>query len=304
MIWVIGSKGMLGTEVCRTLKENKIDFIGTDSNVSILDFKVLEEFAAGKKISFIVNCAAYTAVDKAESDEENARALNAEGPRNIARLAKKIGCPLIHISTDYVFNGSATSPITEDFPIKPIGVYGQTKAEGEKAVAEETNDYYILRTAWLYGYNGKNFVYTMIHAMNARDNLKVVNDQRGTPTNCTTLANVILKIVQSRDSSAAPQNDKIPYGIYHVTDEGETTWFDFAKEIFTRGLEAGIVTNKNCAVNPCATSEYPTPAKRPAYSVLSKKKIQKTLGIKLPEWQESLKSFINSSCFDKKRIEL
>ena len=316
MIWIIGCNGMLGTQVCRTLEEKNLSYTGTDSAVSILDYAALENFANGKDISFIVNCAAYTAVDKAESDADFARALNCDGVRNIARLAKKLSVPLIHISTDYVFDGTASSPIAENSPIKPIGVYGETKATGEKALQEETDDFYILRTAWLYGFYGKNFVYTIIRAMNARESVKVVADQRGTPTNCETLSNVILRIIQCRDSSASPQNDERlpqnvvsttlnhqpPNGIYHVTDEGETTWFDFTKEIFAQGCEAGIITNKNCVINPCTTAEYAasgTPAKRPAYSVLSKAKIQKTLGITLPEWQESLKSFIHSAHLTK-----
>jgi len=298
MVWLIGNKGMLGTQLCHTLSENKIEFTGTDSNVSILDYQALEDFASGKEISCIVNCAAYTAVDKAESDAEFARALNADGPRNIARLAKKLGCPLIHISTDYVFDGTASSPIAEDSPIKPIGVYGETKALGETVIAEEMSDFYILRTAWLYGFYGKNFVYTMIRAMNLRDSVKVVSDQRGTPTNCETLAGVISKIIGKRLDGETVCN-----GIYHVTDLGEITWFDFAKEIFARGVEHGLITNKECSVNPCATEEYPTPAKRPAYSVLDKSKIQNELGITLPDWKEMLGKFINSTLFDKKRIE-
>ncbi|MBQ4379161.1 MAG: dTDP-4-dehydrorhamnose reductase [Treponema sp.] len=311
MVWIIGASGMLGSQVCRTLSENKIDFTGTDSNVSILDYQALENFASDKEISCIVNCAAYTAVDKAESEIDAARALNAEGPRNIARLAKKLGCPLIHISTDYVFDGASTplcnqTPYTEDMPVKPIGAYGLTKAEGEKAVSEETGDFYILRTAWLYGFSGKNFVYTMIRAMNSRESVKVVSDQRGTPTNCETLANVILKIIQNRTverTLSGGEMPEIPNGIYHVTDLGETTWFDFTNEIKKQALEAGILKNQNCIVNPCSTSEYPTPAKRPAYSVLDKSKIQKELGITLPEWQKSLGKFIKSVRFDKNRAE-
>ena len=298
MIWLIGNKGMLGNEVCRTLLKSKIDFVGTDSEVSILDYSALESFAAEKSVSFIVNCAAYTAVDKAESDVDFARKLNADGPRNIARLAKKLGVPFIHISTDYVFDGTASSPIAEDAPIKPIGVYGETKAEGEKAIAQETSDFYILRTAWLYGWSGKNFVYTMIRAMNTHESVKVVNDQKGTPTNCVTLASVILNIIQKRLGGQT-----VPNGIYNVTDLGEITWFDFTKEILAQGAENGLIMNKTCVVNPCTTAEYPTPAKRPAYSVLDKSKTQKTLGIELPDWKESLKVFLNSDLFDKSRVE-
>lgn len=297
-VWVIGRNGMLGSQVCRTLSENKVEFLGTDSDVSILDYEALEGFAFGKGVSFIVNCAAYTAVDKAESENEKARALNADGPRNIARLAKKLGVPFLHISTDYVFDGNASSPITEDTPIKPLGVYGATKAEGEKAIAEETDDFYILRTAWLYGWSGRNFVYTMIRAMNTHESVKVVNDQKGTPTNCVTLATVILRIIEKRAGG-----EKVPNGIYHVTDLGETTWFGFTNEIRKQALERGILTNKDCAVNPCRTDEYPTPAKRPSYSVLDKTKVQETLGIRLPEWRESLAGFLGSGMFDGERIK-
>lgn len=292
MIWVIGCNGMLGTELCRLLKENKIDFEGTDRSVDITDFSSLEKFAAGKKFDFIVNCAAYTAVDKAESESSLAEKLNCEGPKNIARLAKKISAKLIHISTDYVFDGTASSPLSEDLPISPIGVYGKTKADGEKAVQEETSEYYILRTAWLYGWDGKNFVYTMIRAMNTHSAVKVVNDQKGTPTFCGDLAEVILKITEKN----------IPYGVYHVTDLGEISWWNFAVEIKKQGIEQGLITNPDCAVNPCTTADYPTPAKRPAYSVLSKKKIQSALGINLPDWKESLRVFMESSLFNKEMI--
>ena len=302
-VWVIGRNGMLGSQVCRTLSENKVEFLGTDSDVSILDYTALEGFAAGKKISFIVNCAAYTAVDRAEGEAGKARALNSDGPRNIARLAKKLGVPFLHISTDYVFGGASASlgnriPYTEDMPVNPIGVYGATKAEGEKAVAEETGDFYILRTAWLYGWSGRNFVYTMIRAMNTHESVKVVDDQKGTPTNCVTLATVILRIIEKRASG-----EVVPNGIYHVTDLGETTWFDFTNEIRKQALERGILTNKGCAVNPCRTDEYPTPAKRPAYSVLDKTKVQETLGIALPDWRESLAGFLGSGMFDGERIK-
>lgn len=298
MVWIIGNKGMLGCQLSKTLSENKIDFTGTDSEVSILDYSALENFTEGKNISFIVNCAAYTAVDKAESDAEFAGKLNAEGPSNIAKIAKKLNCPLIHISTDYVFDGKASEPITEDTPVKPIGVYGSTKAQGEKNIAAEWNDYYILRTAWLYGFYGKNFVYTMCRLMNKNDSIKVVGDQKGTPTNCETLAGVISKIISERLNGKSVKN-----GIYNVTDLGQITWFDFANEIYKLGFEKGHITNRMCSIKACSTSEYPTPAERPAYSVLDKAKIQKELGIELPDWQASLGSFMSSKNFDNKRIE-
>ena len=294
MIWLIGCKGMLGTEIARQLSENKIEFVGTDIDVDITNPQALESFVQGKKISYIINCSAYTAVDKAESDADFAKKLNEDGPRNIANLAKQIQAKMIHISTDYVFDGSGSSPYTEDMPIAPIGVYGKTKAAGEEAVRQSLAEHYIIRTAWLYGWAGKNFVYTMIRAMNSHDSVKVVNDQKGSPTFAGDLADVIIKIIQKQD---------VPYGTYHCTDLGEITWWDFTNEIKKQGIALGLITNKDCIVNPCTTDEYPTPAKRPAYSVLSKDKIQKALGTTLPLWKDSLALFLKSEFFDKGRIE-
>ena len=296
MIWVIGYKGMLGNEICRQLTENNIQFVRSDVDVDITDIEALDQFAKCWAVTWIINCAAYTAVDKAESDIELAHKLNVDGPANIAKVAKKYGAKLIHISTDYVFDGTGDTPRTEDMPVAPIGVYGVTKAKGEEAVRNNTDKYYILRTAWLYGWAGKNFVYTMIRAMNTHDAVKVVNDQKGTPTFAGDLAKVILQIIDDKTVS---------YGTYHVTDLGEITWWDFTNEIKKQGIEAGWINEKgkNCVVNPCTTDEYPTPAKRPAYSVLSKDKIQKTLGITLPYWKESLKVFLDSEMFDKERIQ-
>lgn len=297
MIWVTGCTGMLGSDLCRRLCESKLDFVASDSRVDVVDYSALESFADGKDIDFIVNCAAYTAVDKAESEEGRASAINSLGPENLARLAKKIGAKLLHVSTDYVFDGSGDTPFTEDMAVAPLGVYGKTKADGEKRVAEIFPDYYILRTAWLYGWNGRNFVYTMIRAMNSRGSVKVVDDQHGTPTFCGTLSNVIISII--RRASSNP----VPYGIYHVTDEGETTWFGFTQEIKRQSASIGLLQNEDCRVEPCSTEDYPTPAKRPAYSVLSKKKIQDALQESLPDWKDSLSVFLKSEFFDTDRIK-
>lgn len=298
MIWLIGNKGMLGTEIARQLTEKKIEYVGTDIDVDITSYQALSDFAKNKSIKWIINCAAYTAVDKAESDIELAKKLNEYAPSNIAQVAEENGAKFIHISTDYVFNGVkpdfSDNGFTEDMSTAPTSVYGLTKLAGEKNIPFKTKNYYILRTAWLYGWAGKNFVYTMIKAMNTHDSVKVVNDQKGTPTFAGDLANVILQIINKGD---------VPYGIYHCTDLGQITWWDFTNEIKKQGIEAGLITNKDCTVNPCSTDEYPTPAKRPAYSVLCKDKIQNALGITLPQWQDSLKVFINSELFDKTRIE-
>lgn len=294
MVWVIGSGGMLGTEVCRQLDNSGIQYVKSGLDVDITDIGALRAFASRWSVDWIINCAAYTAVDKAESEAELCKKVNEDGVANIALVAQECGAALIHISTDYVFDGTGNIPYTEDMRLAPIGVYGKTKAAGEAAVIKNTKKFYILRTAWLYGWAGKNFVYTMIRAMNSRESLKVVNDQRGTPTFAGDLASLILKIMDK----------KIEYGIYHCTDLGETTWWEFAREIQSQAISAGWLNEngKNCTVNPCSTEDYPTPAKRPAYSVLSKEKIQNALGLTLPQWQESLKVFLNSELFKKEMI--
>lgn len=292
MVWLIGCKGMLGTEIARQLKNSNIDYIGTDIDVDITKLEVLEDFAnKNPKIDWIINCSAYTAVDKSEDDKDFANLLNNIGPKNISSVAKKINAKMIHISTDYVFDGTGNIPYTEDMDVKPIGVYGQTKADGEKSVIDSGCEYYIFRTAWLYGYDGKNFVYTMLKLMESKQELSVVSDQKGTPTFAGDLANCVIKTITSKN--------QIPCGIYHCTDLGEITWYDFACEIYKQGKATGKLSNE-CKINPCSTDEFPTKAKRPAYSVLSKEKIQQALGIALPMWNESLNVFMNSPLFSIK----
>lgn len=292
MVWLIGCKGMLGTEIARRLKNSNIDYIGTDIDVDITKLEVLEDFAnKNPKIDWIINCSAYTAVDKAEDDKDFANLLNNIGPKNISSVAKKINAKMIHISTDYVFDGTGNIPYTEDMDVKPIGVYGQTKADGEKSVIDSGCEYYIFRTAWLYGYDGKNFVYTMLKLMESKQELSVVSDQKGTPTFAGDLANCVIKTITAEN--------QIPCGIYHCTDLGEITWYDFACEIYKQGKATGKLSNE-CRINPCSTDEFPTKAKRPAYSVLSKEKIQQALGIALPMWNESLNVFMNSPLFSIK----
>ena len=309
MVWLIGCNGMLGTEVSRQLTEKKIDFIATGHEVDITDFSALSDFATDfigkddRKIDFIINCAAYTAVDKAETEPDLAQNVNEKGPENLARLSKMLGSVFIHISTDYVFDGTGSFPYTEDKTIAPIGVYGKTKASGEIAIKNRIEDFYILRTSWLYGFSGRNFVYTMLRLMNSTPSLKVVNDQKGSPTFASDLADVILKIIEA--SAVQKENGRkieIPYGIYNCTDIGEITWYDFACEIKKLGIELGLIKNKDCVVRACSTEEYPSLAKRPKYSVLCNKKIQNALGLKLPPWQESLRKFLESPFFDKSRI--
>lgn len=260
MIWLIGNKGMLGTELSLLFEENKIPFVGTDREVDILSPEALAAFAKDKDIGWIVNCAAYTAVDKAEDEEALCRAINADGPKNIAQLAKTIGAAVLHISTDYVFTGTADSPYPEDTPVAPTGVYGKTKADGEQALRDSLDRHVIIRTAWLYGKHGPNFVYTMLRLMKERDSLGVVADQIGSPTWAFDLAKAILSVVTSSSPS---------WGTYHYTNGGQCSWHDFALEIQRLGLETSLL-DKTIPVKALSTADYPTKAKRPAWSVLSK----------------------------------
>ena len=316
MIWLIGCKGMLGSEVAKQLDENKLPWVGTDKEVDITNPQALEDFVnkietaayfpselpkQDRKINWIINCSAYTNVDKAEEEPELAEKLNAAGPLNIARTARSIGAKLIHISTDYVFGGNGTQPYTEEIPKQPLGVYGKTKSAGEDAIMKEMNTYYIIRTAWLYGYDGKNFVYTMTKAMSSHESVRVVNDQKGTPTFAPDLANVILRIIDKNDNAKSffGKNSAPAYGIYHFTDAGQISWYDFALEIYKLGRKFGRITQE-CKVESCTTDEYGANVQRPAWSVLDKSKISKALKIKIPEWQNSLEKFMKNERFNVK----
>jgi dTDP-4-dehydrorhamnose reductase len=310
MIWLIGCKGMLGTELSLLFAENGVSFIGTDREVDITSEAALLAYAeaqatAGRPVDWIVNCAAYTAVDKAEDDVDLCRALNTVGAGNIARCAKAIHAGLIHLSTDYVFDGTGIPaasgivapggapntpprPYREDDETGPIGIYGLTKRDGERVILAAGPRFYIIRTAWLYGEHGGNFVHTMLRLMNERDSVSVVNDQRGSSTWSRDLSEVILALLgaarQSRDTPSS--------GIYHFTNEGEITWFDFAREIYARGREFGLITS-DCELKPCTSTEYPARVTRPAYSVLDKTKIRGALRLNIPAWDKSLAVFLS-----------
>jgi dTDP-4-dehydrorhamnose reductase len=319
MIWIIGCKGMLGSELAFQLTQANIPWTGTGEEVDITDVQALENFFNSTetasylsshntenlkdngKIRWIINCAAYTAVDKSEEESEKAHAINARGPMNITRVARAHGAKLIHISSDYVFDGTSNIPYTENSPRAPLGVYGRTKAEGEDNVAKGMTQYYIIRTSWLYGFDGHNFVYTMTNLMNTRDSIKVVNDQRGCPTFCGDLASVIMKFIEKADGATSffGRNSASPYGIYNFTNGDDTTWYDFANSIYQYGKKYGRIT-RDCDIQPCTTAEYPSKAARPAYSVLSKAKIEKELRIKIPLWQASLERFMKSDRFSLK----
>ena len=282
MIWVVGNRGMLGTDLCGLLEAAGLRYFGTDKECDIADLAALRETGQGRKIKWIVNCAGYTAVDKAEDEEALAHRINALGAKNIALYARELGGALIHISTDYVFSGTASTPYQEDDQVGPLSAYGRTKAESEVQVREECSRHFILRTAWMYGRHGSNFAYSMLRLMRERSSIGVVADQRGSPTWTRDLAAAITRII---DTSS------VAFGTYHFTDEGETTWYDFAKEISRLGLENGLL-NREIEIKPLRTEEYPCKARRPRYSVLSKRKIHETLGCVTPDWKASLGMFM------------
>jgi len=292
VIWLIGNKGMLGTELSLLMEKSGVLFTGTDREVDITSVCALEKKAHELQITWIVNCAAYTAVDKAEDDAEACRRINVTGAANAALCARNAGANFIHISTDYVFDGNGIAegdglrPYREDDAANPIGVYGLSKRDGEFQITEKNPRSFIIRTSWLYGKHGNNFAATMLRLMNERDEVKVVDDQRGSPTWAFDLASVILTVIRN-----AGNGKNIPFGIYHYTNEGITTWFDFAKEIYRQGREMGLI-KKDCDVKPCVSGEYPAKVKRPAYSVLDKSKIKNALGISIPAWEESLREYL------------
>lgn len=274
-ILITGAKGMLAKAVINKLKDEN-QLICTDSQeLDITDKNMVMEYVEKEKPEYIINCAAYTAVDKAEEEEELAEKVNSEGPKNLAIAADKYNCILVHISTDYVFNGDLDINKTykENDKTLPVTVYGKTKKEGEDNIILNSSKYYILRTAWLYG-EGNNFVRTMLKLSKEKEELNVVNDQHGSPTYTEDLASIIKQIIDK----------KIPYGIYHTTNIGYTTWFDFTKKIFE-------LSNISCKVNPVTSEEFVRPAKRPKNSKLSKDKILEE-GITIPDWEDGLKRYL------------
>lgn len=282
MIWVIGNAGMLGTEVTTILTKEFDNVVATDREVSILELEALREFVSFKDIDWIVNCSAYTAVDKAEEDVDFCYALNEKGVANIAEVAKEIGAKMVHVSTDYVFDGNSSTPLSEDAPTAPIGVYGASKLAGEKQIVQNLDEHFIIRTAWLYGEHGNNFVHTMLRLMADKDELGVIADQIGSPTWAFDLASLIADVIKQNSTA---------YGIYHYSNEGEISWHGFAEAILEIGNEKGLLSKK-IPVNPLTTDQYPTPAKRPAYSLLNKTKVKETFGVEVPHWKDSLNQFL------------
>ncbi len=279
-ILVTGAYGQLGSEL-KVLSErvSNHQFIFTDiDSLDITDENQVAHFFAAQQPGFVLNCAAYTAVDKAETDSKAARKINTDAPGFLAKAAARSKSGLIHISTDYVFDGNNFKPYSEEDMVNPAGVYGKTKYEGELRCFDENRKSVIIRTSWLYSSFGNNFVKTMLRLGIERDFLKVVFDQLGSPTYAADLAGAILSILEVFENS----KDNFKSGIYHFSNEGVASWYDFAKSIFE-------ISGLNCKVLPVLSDEFPTPAKRPPYSVLNKSKIKTTFNFEIPYWKDSLR---------------
>ncbi|MBE6203699.1 MAG: dTDP-4-dehydrorhamnose reductase [Rikenellaceae bacterium] len=275
-ILVTGANGQLGMEMRILGAVAPNEYIFTDvEELDITDKKAVEDFVCQNNIQIIVNCAAYTNVDRAEEDEATAERINAEAVRNLAEAAKRMDGTLFHISTDYVFGGEGNTPRTEDMPLDPQGAYGRTKLHGEQAIAEVGCKAIIIRTAWLYSEFGKNFLLTMLRLTKEKPAINVVFDQVGTPTYAGDLALTIFSIIEG-DMYAGNE------GVYHFSNEGVCSWYDFAQEIAT------AMGHKECKISPCHSDEFPSKVKRPAYSVLDKSKIKRTFGVEIPHWRESM----------------
>ncbi len=276
VVLVTGSSGQLGQALqLAAQKYPQLEFhFANSAQADVTDVDNLRQIFQKIKPGYCINAAAYTAVDKAESEPGKAHAINVDGAQNIAQVCKEFQTRLIHISTDFVFDGLAGAPYQETDPTGPQGVYAQTKLEGEQAIAQTFDDYFIVRTSWLYSQFGQNFMKTILRLANERSSLNVVSDQIGTPTNANDLADAILRMILS---------EKPAYGIYHYSNEGTASWFDFAREIFDLN---GI----NIELGAIPTEAYPAPAKRPKYSVLDKTKIKTTFHLQIPDWKTSLKS--------------
>ncbi|WP_291090760.1 dTDP-4-dehydrorhamnose reductase [Empedobacter sp. UBA7494] len=274
-ILVTGANGQLGQSILEQSKNYKeIEcFFVTRNELDITNEELINRYFENKSFDFVVNCAAYTAVDKAEDDQENAYLVNAKATEFLAKITNQKGIPFIHVSTDYVFDGTEAQPRLETDQTNPIGVYGQTKLDGENLALENNPKTIILRTAWVYSRFGNNFVKTMLRLFNDKDSISVVADQIGSPTNAIDLADAILTIISK---------DDLTYGIFNYSNEGECSWFGFAQKIKE-------FSNSTIEINPVPTSAYPTKAKRPAYSLLDKSKIKEVYQFNIPTWEDSLK---------------
>lgn len=293
MIWLIGGKGMLGREV-ELLLRDRMPFVASDSEVDICDPDRLWSYVRHDltgPVTHIVNCSAYTAVDRAEAEPEAAHAVNALGPLNLARIARELGAVLIHISTDYVFDGEKAEVYREDDPPRPLSSYGKSKLGGEEHIAGNCERFLILRTAWLYGRYRKNFVYTMLDLFQEKESIEVIADRWGNPTWAKDLAWAILCTLRTPAES----------GIYHFVNRGKANWHEFACRIYERARELHLVT-RDVRIVPIPGARYPMPAPRPQNSCLATEKIQKKFKLDIRDWREALDEFLAEIAVEKTKI--
>ncbi|MDG9758558.1 dTDP-4-dehydrorhamnose reductase [Pseudomonas sediminis] len=286
-VLITGAAGQVGSELVK-LAPADFEVVGYNSSeLDITNALQVQQIVAEQAPALIINAAAYTAVDKAESDAERAYAVNETGVKNLAEAALAIGIPVFHISTDYVFDGTATEPYKETDPVGPSGVYGASKLAGEQVLANSGVKHIILRTSWVFGAEGNNFVKIMLRLGKERDTLGVVADQHGCPTSAASIANVLWQLAQKYT-----EEGELTWGIYHFSNSPATTWHGFACEIFKQAVSAGVL-EKAPVVNQIKTSDYPTPAKRPAWSVMDCSALANVLGSGVPGWQQELSTVLN-----------
>ncbi|MCL5408445.1 MAG: dTDP-4-dehydrorhamnose reductase [Candidatus Omnitrophica bacterium] len=283
MIWLIGSKGMLGKEIHEMLKKENLEFVSSDIDIDITDYEQIKKFSINKHIDWIINCAAYTAVDKAEQEESIAYKINVEGPLNLAQLANEIECKLIHFSTDYVFDGKKNEPYQETDKTNPLSVYGKTKLQGEKEIISKIKKYFIFRISWLYGIYGKNFVWTMLKLMKEKNSLTIVSDQIGATTYTYNLSENIIQMIKNNSDN---------FGVYLYQDNGQISWYQFAIAIKEYGIKYRLI-NDDIQINPIFSYQYPTLARRPLNSCFNTFKVKKELKFRINDWQHNLENFFN-----------
>lgn len=285
MIWLIGSNGMLGQDLSRELTHRNLPFVASDLEVDITDLNALRTFAQGQPIHWIINAAAYTAVDRAESEEQKALLINGQGAGCVGQVAHELDAAVIHFSTDYVFDGSKPAPYHEQDQPNPLSAYGRTKLAGEIALRQATQKHYIFRISWLYGRFGANFVATMLRLLSERQQLNVVADQHGAPTCARMLAHNIGNLIQG--ASTSPR----PIGLYHYADKGCTSWFEFATAIAEEAATLGLL-QRQVELIPIPADQYPVAAKRPANSAFDKTKVVSLLQFSVLPWRDNLRSYL------------
>jgi dTDP-4-dehydrorhamnose reductase len=291
-VWLTGAEGLLGSVLRARLESRGVPFVGTDRELDIADLGLVTAFAEREQPTLIVNAAAYTRVDDAETHEQEAFRANALGPENLGTAGKRTGASVLHISTDYVFDGRGSEPYREDAPCAPVSAYGRTKHEGERRLLEVTGGraLWMLRTSWLFGDVGPSFVRRMLELFAERDELRVVADQRGRLTYAPDLADAALRLAGVVEPERHPAAAR-PHGIYHFANAGETTWHAVAEGVLERARRLGLPV-RTARILPITTAEYPLPAPRPAYSVLDTRKLETALGLSPRHWHQALDEYL------------